>query len=86
MLKIQRRATPLAVAGQKIDVEDALRFSELADHARGHGAGRTVWDVAERFGVQPLEVSFEMLEKVNHYPIVLIRKPVITSRSTDRDH
>ncbi len=74
ILKLKQRATPLAVAGHKISVEDALRFSEIAHHARGSGAGRTVWDGAKKFGVGLSEINWEMLKKINHYPIVLIRK------------
>lgn len=74
MLKLKQRATPLAVTGSKIRAEDALHFSEVAHHARGYGGGRTVWDVAQRLGVGVSEISWEMLERVNHYPIVLIRR------------
>jgi len=74
MLRLEQRATPLAVAGSEISVEDALRFSEVAHHARGYGGGRTVWDVAQKLGVGVSEISWEMLERVNHYPIVLIRR------------
>jgi F420-0:gamma-glutamyl ligase-like protein len=74
VLKLKQRATPLAVAGNKISVEDALRFSEIAHHARGSGAGRTIWDGAEKFGVGLTEINWEMLEKISHHPIVLIRR------------
>ena len=74
MLKLKQRATPLAVAGSKISAEEALRFSEIAHRARGYGAGRTVWDGAEKFGVGMSEISWEMLERINHHPIVLIRR------------
>lgn len=74
VLKLKQRATPLAVTGHLVSVEDALRFSEIAHHARGSGAGRTVWDGAETFGVGLLEITWEMLEKIGHYPIVLIRR------------
>ncbi len=74
ILKLKQRATPLAVIGLKISVEDALRFSEIAHHARGSGAGRTIWDGAEKFGVGLSEINWEMLENIGHYPIVLIRR------------
>ncbi|MBS7646861.1 MAG: coenzyme F420-0:L-glutamate ligase [Candidatus Bathyarchaeia archaeon] len=72
MLKLRRRATPLAVAGCKISAENALTIAELANRARGFGAGRTVWEMAERFKVGVAEVSWEMLETIKHKPIVIV--------------
>lgn len=74
MLKLERRATPLAVAGYPISAEVALRVAEVANRARGFGAGRTVWDMAEMFKVSLVDVSWEMLETVRHKPIVIVRK------------
>lgn len=73
-LKLRQRATPLALAGQRLSIEDALNLAEIAHHARGYGAGRTVWNVAERFDVGFDEVTWEMLDRVGHFPIVLIRR------------
>jgi len=76
MLKLKRRATPIAVAAAEtpIPTEEALTIAELANRARGYGAGRTVWDMAERFNVNLTEVSWEMLEKIKHKPIVIVGK------------
>jgi F420-0:gamma-glutamyl ligase-like protein len=74
MLKLERRATPLAVAGCSISAEAALRIAEAANRARGFGAGRTVWDMAELFRVHLANVSWEMLDTVRHKPIVIVRK------------
>lgn len=68
------RATPLAVRGRKFSVEKALAVADLADRAMGHGAGGTVWGMARKFHVNFTEVTWEMLDRVRHYPIVLIRK------------
>ncbi|MEM3735445.1 MAG: coenzyme F420-0:L-glutamate ligase [Candidatus Bathyarchaeia archaeon] len=73
MLKLKRRATSIAVAGRSISTEEALTIAELANRARGYGAGRTVWDMAEKFNVDLAEVSWEMLEKIKHKPIVIVR-------------
>jgi F420-0:gamma-glutamyl ligase-like protein len=73
-LKGKQRATPLAVAGPEVTVEEALRLAEVAHHARGDGTGRTVWDMADRFNVDASDVSWEMLEEGAHYPLVLIRR------------
>jgi len=74
-LNLRRRATPLAISGGQIsEVDEALDIAELADNARGHGAGRTAWEMAERFGVGLTGVTWEMLMSVKHYPIVIARK------------
>jgi F420-0:gamma-glutamyl ligase-like protein len=73
MLKLKRRATPIAVAGCHISAEEALTIAEFANRFRGHGAGRTVWEMAEKFKVDLNEVTWKMLEKVKHKPIVIIR-------------
>ena len=72
-LKLRRRATPIAVAGIQISVEQALKVAEAANRARGYGAGKTVWAMAEGFGVGLNCVSWEMLERVKHKPIVIVR-------------
>jgi len=73
MLKLKKRATPLAIAGSKITVEQALEIAEAANRVRGFGAGKTVWDMAEKFNVKLTDVSWEMLETVKHKPIVIVR-------------
>jgi F420-0:gamma-glutamyl ligase-like protein len=73
MFRLKRRATPIAVAGCQISAEKALEIAEVANRARGFGAGRTVWDMAARFKVGLTEVSWEMLETVKHKPIVIVR-------------
>jgi F420-0:gamma-glutamyl ligase-like protein len=74
MFKLRKRATPIAVGGCRLSAETALEVAEIANRVRGSGAGRTVWDMAERFKVELTEVSWEMLETVKHKPIVLVRK------------
>ena len=46
----------------------------MANRARGFGAGRNVWDMAETFGVALTYVSWDMLDKVEHKPIVIARQ------------
>lgn len=74
VLKLKRRATPLAVVGKKIDIEEILTIAEFTNRIRGFGSGRTVWDMAEKFQVDLVNVSWEMLEKVEHKPIVIVRQ------------
>jgi len=71
--KMKRRATPMAVAGSEMGVEEALEIAEMANRSRGFGAGRTVWDMAERFRVPVTSVTWEMLNRVEHKPIVIVR-------------
>jgi F420-0:gamma-glutamyl ligase-like protein len=73
-LKLKKRATPLAIAGCKISVEEALEIAEAANRMRGFGAGRTVWDMAARFNVDLADVTWEMLDTVKHKPIVIVKR------------
>jgi len=70
--KMKRRATPIAVAGSKMHVEEALEIAEVANRSRGFGAGRTVWDMADTFKVALTDVTWDMLDKVEHKPIVIV--------------
>jgi F420-0:gamma-glutamyl ligase-like protein len=72
-LKMRHRATPVAVVGSQMLPEEALEIAEIANRARGFGAGRTVWDMAEKFGVPITEVSWGMLDKLEHKPIVIVK-------------
>jgi len=71
--KMKQRATPVAIAGSEMGAEEALEIAKIANRSRGFGAGRTVWDMAEKFNVSLTGVSWEMLDKVEHKPIVIIR-------------
>ena len=74
--KLKKHPTPIAVVGCKISMEDALTVASIANRVRGFGAGRTVWDMAEKFKVELASVSWEMLETVKHKPIAIIRGSV----------
>ena len=71
--KWRARSTPIAWVGPRPMAEYALRLAGLANKARGYGAGRTAWDMAVRFGVGLTEVDWEMLEQVEHRPLVILR-------------
>ena len=73
MLKLKERATPLAVAGANMPTDEAIEIAKIANRSRGSGAGRTVWDMAKTFGVTLTGVTWEMLSKVKHKPIVIVR-------------
>jgi F420-0:gamma-glutamyl ligase-like protein len=72
--ELRRRPTPLAVAGVGLSVETALTIANVADRARGPGSGATVWDMAARFKVSATGVSWDMLDRVKHKPIVIVRR------------
>jgi F420-0:gamma-glutamyl ligase-like protein len=83
IFKWRARSTPIVWVGSTPTAAYALRLAGLANKARGYGAGRTAWDMAVRFGVGLTEVDWEMLEQVEHRPIVILRLessgPIATS-------
>ncbi len=72
--KLKKRSTPLALSGSEISLEIALEVAEVANRSRGYGAGRTVWEMADRFKAKLTDVTWEMLETVRHKPIVIVRE------------
>ncbi len=74
MLKLKKSSTPLAVSGCSLGAGEALKVTNIADKARGPGSGATVWDMAARFHVEVNGVSWEMLSKIRHKPLVIVRK------------
>jgi F420-0:gamma-glutamyl ligase-like protein len=72
--KLKKRPTPLAIAGCCLQAEETLKIARIADKARGPGSGATVWDMASRFKVGLTGVSWDMLAKIKHKPIVIVRK------------
>lgn len=73
VLGLRPRSTPIAYTKTKSDPESVLRIAAIANKARGDGAGKTIWDTAQRFNVHITGVSWEMLESVPHYPLVIVR-------------
>ncbi len=70
--KMSARSTPVAIS-KNIGAEESLRISAISNKARKFGAGRTAWDMAERFGVKITEISWEMLKKCEHKPVVIVK-------------
>lgn len=73
MLKLKKSSTPLAVAGCNLQASEALIITNIADKARGPGSGATVWDMAARFQVEVNGVNWNMLTKIRHKPLVIVR-------------
>jgi len=71
-LKLKKRATPVAATSSQLSLEELLTISEIANRARGSGAGRNVWEMAEKFSVSFSEVTWEMLNSIKHKPIVIL--------------
>ena len=69
-------ATPIGFYPQVVDVRELLVVSELADRARGFGAGRNVFEVEEILGVKATDVSWSHLDSIPHYPVVVVKKLV----------
>ncbi len=80
--RLKRRSTPIAVSGSKMGLEEALKTAEAANKARGFGAGRTVWEMAEAFKVPITGVTWNMLGRVEHKPIVIMRS--LSPKATKR--
>jgi F420-0:gamma-glutamyl ligase-like protein len=74
MFKLKKSSTPLSVAGCNLQAIEALKITNIADKARGSGSGGTVWDMAARFQVEVNGVSWDMLAKIRHKPLVIVRK------------
>lgn len=74
LLGLRKSSTPLAVAGCTLQAAEALTITNIADRTRGPGSGATVWDMASRFRVPVDGVSWEMLMRLRHKPLVIVRK------------
>ena len=76
--RLRKRPTPLAIAGDEIQVKEGLKIANIADRARGPGSGATVWDMATSFNSLVSGITWEMLSKLRHKPLVIVRKSTKT--------
>ncbi len=67
-------ATPLGFSPRDLDLDELLIVSELADRARGPGAGRTIFEVEKKLGLKATEITWEALDSLPHYPVVVVKK------------
>jgi len=67
-------STPVGFSPLSVNVDELLVISELADRARGVGAGRTLLEVEKTFGVKATDVTWEILDSIPHYPVVVVKK------------
>ncbi|MGQ9680357.1 MAG: coenzyme F420-0:L-glutamate ligase [Candidatus Bathyarchaeia archaeon] len=73
MFHLKSRATPIAVSESRCNPDWILTLAEIAHRVRGNGAGRTVWDMVARFQAPIESITWEMLERVEHSAIVILR-------------
>jgi len=66
--------TPIDCSGVNMPLRELLELCRAAERVRGHGAGRSVWEMAERFDTTLVGVTWKMLESIPHYPLVVARK------------
>jgi F420-0:gamma-glutamyl ligase-like protein len=71
--EFKARSTPLAISGTNHNPDFVITLANISHRVRGHGAGMTVWDMAEKLGVGITDVTWEMLNMVDHYPIAILR-------------
>ncbi|MEM4649742.1 MAG: hypothetical protein QXP78_03645 [Candidatus Bathyarchaeia archaeon] len=74
IFKLKARSTPIAFKGAKLNLEELLQIAAVSNKARKFGAGKTIWDASERFKTGLTNITWEMLEKIPHYPIVLVKR------------
>lgn len=73
VFRFQSRPTPVALVGNQFNPDRALWLAKTAHKLSGGGAGRTVWSMSTRFKTGLTGITYEMLESVEHIPIVIFR-------------
>jgi F420-0:gamma-glutamyl ligase-like protein len=74
IFKLKARSTPIALKGVKLSLEEVLQAAAVSNKARKFGAGKTIWEASEHFKTGLTNITWDMLKKIPHYPIVLVRK------------
>jgi len=67
------RQTPIAISGEPINPDRALWYAKLFHKLCGGGAGRTVWSMSSNMETSYTGVTWEMMDKVDHFPVTLMR-------------
>lgn len=65
--------TSIVASTRKQSIEKLLELVSIAESYRSCGAGRDAWQQAYRFKTSLTGVTWEMLRKIRHKPIVIIR-------------
>lgn len=74
VFKGKPRSTPIVLKGINLSLEEALQVAAASNKARKSGAGKTIWEASRFFKTGLTNITWEMLEKIPHYPIVLVRR------------
>ena len=73
VFKLRERATPIGIYNVNLDIDEILHISG-ASHKLRRSRGGTIWDTASQFNVNLDSITWEMLEKLKHYPIAIFRR------------
>jgi F420-0:gamma-glutamyl ligase-like protein len=76
IFKLRERATPVGVYNVNLDIDEILHISGTS-HKLRRSRGVTVWDIAAQFNTNIYSVTWEMLKKLKHCPIVVFRRDAI---------
>lgn len=73
LFHLRTRPTPVAYVGEPLNPDRVLWLTRTAHRAAEPGGGRTVWGMSTRFSTGLTGVTYEMLDSVEHTPIIVIR-------------
>jgi F420-0:gamma-glutamyl ligase-like protein len=73
LFHLRARPTPVAYAGEPLNPDRMLWLTRIAHKTAEPGGGRTVWGMSTRFSTGLTGITYEMLDSVEHTPIIIIR-------------
>jgi len=73
LFNLRERPTPVAYVGEPLNPDRMLWFTKIAHKTSERGGGRTAWGMSTRFSTGLTDVSYKMLDSVEHTPIIIIR-------------
>jgi F420-0:gamma-glutamyl ligase-like protein len=73
LFNLRERPTPVAYVGEPLNPDRMLWFTKIAHKTAEPGGGRTAWGMSTRFSTGLTDVSYDMLDSVEHTPIIIIR-------------
>ena len=73
LFHLRARPTPVAYVGEPLNPDRMLWLTRIAHKTAEPGGGRTVWGMSTKFSTGLTGVTYEMLDSVEHTPIIIIR-------------
>ena len=73
LFNLRARPTPVAYVGEPLNPDRMLWLTKIAHKTTEPGGGRTVWGMSTRFNTGLTDVTYEMLDSVEHTPIIIIQ-------------